>query len=105
MPEYWGSVRESSNFIQGYMCQSTGGVCRKQVTLYRVTCARVLGACVGVKLLYTGLHVSEYWGSVYQTSNFIQGYMFKSTGGVCMRQVILYRVTCVRVLGDCIGDK
>jgi len=45
--EYWGSVHETSNFIQGYMCQSTGGVCRKQVTLYMVTCARVLGACVG----------------------------------------------------------
>jgi len=49
--------------------------------------------------------VSEYWGTVYETNNFIQGYMFKSTGGVSMRQVTLYRVTCVRVLGDCVGEK
>jgi len=68
------------------MCQSNGGVCRRQVTLYRVTCVRVLG-------------------DLYETSNFIQGYMFKSTGGVSMRQVTLYRVTSVRVLGDCVGEK
>jgi len=43
--EYWGSVHETSNFIQGYMCQSTGGVCRRQVTLYRVTFVRGLGEC------------------------------------------------------------
>jgi len=54
------------------MCQSTVGVCMRQVTLYRVTCVRVLGECVGDKQLYTGLHVSEYWGSVHETSNFIQ---------------------------------
>jgi len=39
-------VHETSNFIQGYICQSTLGVSRRQVTLYRVTCARVLGSCV-----------------------------------------------------------
>ena len=49
MPEYWGRVHETSNFIQGYMCQSTGGVCMRKVTLYRVTCVRVLGECVGDK--------------------------------------------------------
>jgi len=49
--------------------------------------------------------VSESWGSVYETSNFIQGYICKITGGVCMRQVTLYRVTCVRGVGDCVGDK
>ena len=49
MSEYLGSVHETSNFIQGYMCQSIGGVCMYQVTLFRVTCARVLGACVGDK--------------------------------------------------------
>jgi len=49
--------------------------------------------------------VSEYWGSVHETSKFIQGYMFQSTGGVCMRQVSLYSVTYVRVLGECVGDK
>ena len=49
MSEYCGSVHETSNFIQGYMCQSTGGVCRRQVTLYSVTCVRVLGECVGDK--------------------------------------------------------
>ena len=86
MPEYWGSVRESSNFIRGYMCQSTGGVCMRKVTLYRV-------------------HMSEYWGSVHETSNFIQIYMCQSTGGMFKRQVTLYRVTCVRVLGECVGDK
>jgi len=64
MSEYWDCVYETSNFIQSYICQSTGGMCRRQVTLYRVTCVRVLG-------------------------------------GVCMRQVTLYRVTCVRVLGEC----
>jgi len=64
------------------MCQSSGGVCMRQETLYRVTCVRVLG-------------------NVHDTSNFIQGYMCQSTGGVCRRQVTLYRVTCVRVLGDC----
>jgi len=47
--EYWGGVHETSNFIQGYMCQSTGVVCRRQVTLYRVTFSRVLGECVGDK--------------------------------------------------------
>ena len=47
--EYWGCVHETSNFIQVYMCQSNGVVCRKQVTLYMVTCARVLGTCVGDK--------------------------------------------------------
>jgi len=103
--EYWGSVHETSNFIQGYMCQFIGGVCMRQVTLYRVTCVRVLGKCVGDKLIYTGLHVSEYWGSLHESRNFIQGYMCQSTGGVCMRQVTLYRVTCVRVLGECVGDK
>jgi len=87
------------------MCQSTGGVCMRQVTLYRVICARLLGACVEDKELYTGLHVSEYWGSVYETSNFIQCYMCQSTGAVCRRQVTLYRVSCVRVLGACVGDK
>jgi len=70
--EYWGSVHETSKFIQVYMCQSTGGVCRRQVTLYRVTYVIVLGECVGDKYLYTGLHVSEYWGSVHETSNFMQ---------------------------------
>jgi len=49
--------------------------------------------------------VSEYWGSVYETSNFIQGYMCKSTGGVCLRQITLYRFKCVRVLWDCVGEK
>jgi len=49
--------------------------------------------------------VSEYWGSVHETSNIIQGYMFQITGGVCMCQVTLYRFTCVRVLGECVGDK
>jgi len=68
------------------MCQSTGGVCRRQVTLFRVTCVRVLGDCVG-------------------DINFIQGYMCQSTGGVCRRQVTLYSVACVRVLGACVGDK
>jgi len=62
--EYWGSVHETCKFIQGYMCQITVGMCRRQVTLYGVTCVRVLG-------------------------------------GVCMRQLTLYRVTCVRVLGEC----
>jgi len=80
--EYWGSVKETSNFIQSYICQSTGGMCRRQVTLYRVTCVTVLGECE-------------------KSSNFIQGYMCQSTGGVCMRQVTLYRVTCVRVMGEC----
>ena len=64
------------------MCQSTGGVCRRQVS-------------------FKGLHVSDYWGRVYESSNFIQVYMCQSTGGLCMRQVTLYRVTCVRVLGEC----
>jgi len=49
--------------------------------------------------------VSEYWGSVHETSSFIQGYICQSTGGVCRRQVTLYSVTCVRVLGECVGDK
>ena len=49
------------------MCKSTGGVCMRQVTLYRVTCVRVLGDCVGEKLT-------------------------------------LYRATCARVLGSCVGD-
>ena len=49
MSDYWGSVHETSSFIQGYMSQSTGGVCRRQVNLYRATCARVLGSCVGDK--------------------------------------------------------
>jgi len=66
--EYWGSEHETSNFVQGYMCQSTGGVCTRQVTLYRFTFVRVLG-------------------------------------GVCMRQVTLYRLICVRVLGDCVGEE
>ena len=61
-------MHETINFIQGYMCQSTGGVCMRQVALYRVTCVRVLGECVGEKL-------------------------------------ILYRATCARVLGSCVGDK
>jgi len=68
------------------MCQSTGGVCMRQVILYRVT-------------------VSEYWGSVHETSNFIQGYMCKSIGGVCRKQVTLYRFTCARVMGACVGGK
>jgi len=42
--EYWGSVHETSSFIQGYICQSTGGVCRRQVNLYRVKFVRVLGS-------------------------------------------------------------
>ena len=63
------------------MCQSSGGVCMRQETLYRVTCVRVLG-------------------NVHEASNFIQGYMCQSTGEVCMRQVTLCRVTCVRVLGS-----
>ena len=50
------------------MCKSTGGVCMRQVTLYRVICVRVVGECVGEKLT-------------------------------------LYRVTCARVLGSCVGDK
>ena len=87
------------------MCQSTGGVCRRQVTLYRFTYVRILGECVGDKLLYTGLHVSEYWGCVHVSSNFIQGYMCQSTGGVCMRHITLYRVTCARLLRACVGDK
>ena len=70
MPEYWGSVRETSNFIQDYMCQCTGGVCMRQVTLYRVTCVRVQGECVGEK-------------------KFIQCYMYQSSGIVCRRQVTL----------------
>jgi len=49
--------------------------------------------------------VSDYWGSVHETSKFIQGYMCQITGGVCMRQVTLYRFTYVRVLGECVGDK
>jgi len=98
-------VHETNNFIQGYMCQSTGGLCRRKVTLYRITCFRLLGEYVRDKYLYTGLHVSEYWGSVHETSNFIQGYMCQSTVGVCMRQITLYRVTCVRVLWECVGDK
>ena len=68
MSEYWGSVHETSNIIQGYMCQSTGGC-------------------------------------VHETSSFIQVYMCQCTGGVCRRQVTLYSVTCVRVLGVCVGDK
>jgi len=68
------------------MCQSTGGVCMCQVTLYRVTCVRVLGECD-------------------EASNFIQGYICQITGGVCRRQVTIYRVTCARVLGACVGDK
>jgi len=49
--------------------------------------------------------VSEYWGSVHETSKYIQGYMCQSTGGVCMRQVTLYSVKYVRVQGECVGDK
>ena len=82
MSEYWGSVHEQVTlyrvtcvrvvgvcvgdkyFIQGYMCQSTGGVCMRQVNLYRVTCVRVLGECVGEKKLYTVLHLPEYWDRV-----------------------------------------
>ena len=64
MSEYWGSVHETSNFVQGYMCQITGGVCMRQVT-------------------------------------FIQDYICQSTRGVCRRQVTYYRVTCVRVLVEC----
>ena len=82
MSEYWGSVYETSNFIQGYMCKSSGGVCMRQLTLYRLTCVRVLGDCVGEK-------------------NYIQCYMCQSTWVVCRRQVTLYSVTCVRVLGEC----
>jgi len=62
--EYWGSVLETSKFLQGYMCQNTRGVCMRQVTLYRITCVRELGECVGDKQLYTELHMSEYWGNV-----------------------------------------
>jgi len=82
LSEYWGSVLETSNFIQGYVCQSTGGLCMRQVNLYRVTCVRVLGG-------------------VHETSNFIQGYICQSTGGVCRRQVTYYWFICVRLLGDC----
>ena len=46
------------------MCQSTGGVCRRQVTLHRLIYVRVMGDCVGEKYIYTGLHVPEYWGRV-----------------------------------------
>ena len=49
--------------------------------------------------------MSEYWGSVHETSNIMQGYMCQSTGGMCMRKVALYRVTYVRVLGVCVEDK
>ena len=77
----------------------------RQAALYRVTCVRVLRECVGDKYIYTELHVSEYWGSVHETNNYIQGYMCQSTGGVCMRKVALYRDTCVRVLGECVEDK
>ena len=63
MSDYWGSVHE-------------------QVTLYKVTFVRLLGECVGEKKIYTVLHVPEYWDRVYETSNFIECYMCKSTGGV-----------------------
>jgi len=68
------------------MCQSTGGVCTRQVTLYRVTCVRVLGG-------------------VHETSNFIQAFLCQSTGGLCRRKLTLYRATFARVLGSCVGDK
>jgi len=64
------------------MCPSIGGVFKIQVTLYKVTCVRLLGEYV-------------------RDRNFIQPYMCQSTGGVCRRKVTLYRVTCVRVLGEC----
>ena len=68
------------------MCQSTGGVCTRQVTLYRFPYVIVKG-------------------SVHETSNFIQGYMCHSTVGLCRRKVNLYRATCARVLGSCVRDK
>ena len=49
--------------------------------------------------------MSEYLEGVHETSKFIQGYMCQITEGLCMRQVTLYRVTCVRVVGVCLGDK
>ena len=49
--------------------------------------------------------MSEYWGNVLETSKFVQGYMCQNTRGVCMSEVTLYRVICVRVLGECVGGK
>jgi len=93
-------VYETSNFIQGYMCQSTGGVCRRQVILYRVTCVRVLGG-VHETSNFTQVYMRQSTGGLCRRKiNFIQGYMCQSTGVVFRRKITLYRVSCVRVLGE-----
>ena len=84
MSEYWGRVHETSKFIQGYMCQSTGGVCRRQVNFVQgYICQSTGGVCMRQVTLYRVACV-RVLGELHETSNFIQGYMCKSIGE-CVR--------------------